>query len=179
MDYSDGARRLSEDWPGADVEAKASRGRGDVAADTTPLLCDRQLTLYGIAVYPAQMWQAVIETPTYLRDAEDAGLSEADRDAIVMFLAANPDAGVVIRGTGGARKVRFAGRGKGKSGGYRVITFFSGPEIPVFLLAMLSKGERADLSQNERNELKRELSALVDDYTRGVREHVKAREKAH
>lgn len=43
-----------------------------------------------------------------------------------------------------------AGRGKGKSGGYRTITFYSGPDIPVYLLAVFSKGERAELSQRER-----------------------------
>jgi hypothetical protein len=48
----------------------------------------------------------------------------------------------LIPGTGGARKVRFAGRGKGKSGGYRVITFYSGPEVPVFLITLFAKGRR-------------------------------------
>ena len=38
-------------------------------------------------------------------------------------------AGDVIEGTGGARKLRFAGKGKGKRGGFRVITFFSGADI--------------------------------------------------
>jgi len=72
-------------------------------------------------------------------------------------------------GTGGARKVRFAGRGKGKSGGYRVVTYFGGSDLPVFLLAVISKGERADLSQAERNELRAELSGLAADYRAGVR----------
>jgi hypothetical protein len=57
-----------------------------------------------------------------------------ERHNIVTTLAANPTAGVEIPGTGGARKLRFAGRGKGKSGGYRVITFYSGVGVPVFLL---------------------------------------------
>jgi hypothetical protein len=42
--------------------------------------------------------------------------------------------------------VRFAGKGKGKSGGYRVITFYSGSDIPVFLLNMFAKNEKADLA---------------------------------
>ena len=68
--------------------------------------------------------QSVVETEEYLKDAKQAGLSEEERAAIVEFIAKNPEAGAEIRGTGGARKVRFAGKGKGKSGGYRVITFF-------------------------------------------------------
>jgi len=79
-------------------------------------------------------------------------------------------------GTGGARKVRFAGRGKGKSGGYRVITFFGGDDIPVFLLNVFSKGERANLSKTERNELRQELTGLANDYRVSVRErrHLRA-----
>ena len=65
---------------------------------------------------------AVVETPGYLSDAKALGLTETERDSIVSWVASNPDAGDVIAGTGGARKIRFAGMGKGKSGGYRVIS---------------------------------------------------------
>jgi hypothetical protein len=64
----------------------------------------------------------VIETPTYLRAAREAGMSEAEQEAVVTALARKPRAGDVMEGTGGCRKLRIAGRGKGKSGGYRVIT---------------------------------------------------------
>ncbi|MGL4440958.1 MAG: type II toxin-antitoxin system RelE/ParE family toxin [Bosea sp. (in: a-proteobacteria)] len=97
--------------------------------------------------------QSVFETPSFLADTRQAGLTEAERLSIVDFIAANPDAGVEIAGSGGARKLRFAGRGKGKSGGYRVITFFSGSDIPVFLLNVFAKGDRANLSKAEINEL--------------------------
>ncbi|NTU50149.1 MAG: type II toxin-antitoxin system RelE/ParE family toxin, partial [Desulfobulbaceae bacterium] len=98
--------------------------------------------------------QVVIETPDYLFDAKDLGLTDEERRTIVDYVAQTPDAGVEIKGTGGARKIRFAGRGKGKSGGYRVVTFYGGNDIPVFLLSIFSKGEKANLSQAERNELK-------------------------
>jgi hypothetical protein len=68
--------------------------------------------------------------------------------------------GEVMPGTGGARKIRFAGRGKGKSGGYRVITFFGGGDMPVFLLDVYGKGTQANLSQAERNELRSILTEL-------------------
>ena len=108
--------------------------------------------------------QTVVETPAYLGDARALGLTETERASIVEWIAANPDAGDVIEGTGGARKVRFAGKGKGKSGGYRVITFYSGPEIPVFLLNMFAKNEKTDLTPKERNTLKRILTAMVKAY---------------
>ena len=79
------------------------------------------------------MAHTVVETADYLKDARNAGLSEDERRAIVDFLSDNPTAGDEISGTGGARKVRFAAKGKGKSGGVRVITFYSGADIPIFL----------------------------------------------
>jgi hypothetical protein len=102
----------------------------------------------------------VIETPAYLASARDAGLGDDERDAIVTYLARHPDAGDLMPGTGGARKLRFAGRGKGKSGGYRVITFFADEDIPVFLLDIYGKGARANLSPAGRNELRKMLTAL-------------------
>src|SRR5262245_10862939 len=64
--------------------------------------------------------------------AEEAGMTDDEITDLVDFLAENPTAGSVIRGTGGCRKVRVAGRGRGKSGGYRTITFYSGEDLPVF-----------------------------------------------
>ena len=54
--------------------------------------------------------------------------------------------------------MRFAGKGKGKSGGYRVITFFSGADIRVFLLNIFAKNEKTNLSAKERQVLKTVLS---------------------
>ncbi len=112
--------------------------------------------------------QTVIQTPTFLADAKAAGVEDDEREAIVAAIAADPQAGDVIPGTGGARKVRIAGRGKGKSGGYRVITFYAAEDVPVFLLALVSKGQRTDLSQAERNELRTVLGKLADIYRQGV-----------
>lgn len=113
--------------------------------------------------------QTVIETEIYLRDAKAAGLTERECAAVVDLLAGRPDAGDEIKGTGGARKIRFAGRGKGKSGGYRIITFYSGQDIPVFLLNIFAKNEKTDLTKSERNELKTTLAALADTYRRRQR----------
>jgi len=84
-----------------------------------------------------------------MRDAKAAGLSENECNAIVTTIAGNPLTGEELRGSGGVRKVRFAGRGKGKSGGYRVVTAYFGPDIPVYLVALLSKGDRANFSAAE------------------------------
>jgi hypothetical protein len=114
----------------------------------------------------------VVETRSYLADAKTAGLTEAERAAVVEMIANKPDAGDEIGGTGGARKVRVAGRGKGKSGGYRLITFYSGKDVPVFLLAVYSKGEKANLTKTERNELKVILGDIVREYRKRAKRHV-------
>ena len=91
-------------------------------------------------------------------------MSEAERAEIITYIAANPLAGDEISGTGGARKMRFAGKGKGKSGGHRVITFYSGEDIPVFLITMFTKNEKTDLTQKERNILKQVLPEVAKAY---------------
>lgn len=91
----------------------------------------------------------VAEAPQFIRDAADAGLSAAELKGIVDTIAADPMAGDEVRGSGGVRKIRFAGRGKGKSGGYRVMAAYVGPHAPVYLLALLSKGERSNFSDAE------------------------------
>jgi len=119
--------------------------------------------------------QTVVETPDYLGDAKAAGLTEAEKRSIVDYVAENPTAGKLIIGSGGARKVRFPGRGRGKSGGYRVITYFSGDDIPVFLLNLFAKGDRVNLSEKEISLLNEILKELADEYRSGVRENVQSR----
>ena len=81
------------------------------------------------------------------------------------MIAVQPDAGDVIPGTGGVRKVRFAGKGRGKSGGYRAITFFTGPGLPVLLITVYAKGDRASLTKAERNELAALTAIPVETYS--------------
>ncbi len=115
--------------------------------------------------------QTVIETPAFLASAYDEGISDLERADIVAFIADNPAAGDLMPGSGGARKVRYAARGKGKSGGYRIITYYADEDIPVFLLDIYSKSSQASLSKSELNELKKVLTALP----RIWRENAKAR----
>lgn len=92
---------------------------------------------------------AVAETPQFLRDVATAGLTDEEARSLVSAIATDPLQGVEIRGSGGVRKVRIAGRGKGKSGGYRVMTAFVGEDAPVYLLALLSKGDRSNFTDRE------------------------------
>ena len=103
------------------------------------------------------MLLTVAELPEYLRAAVRL-LADADRRAIIDQLAAHPAAGDLIEGTGGVRKLRWARDGRGKSGGVRVIYYFHSEAMPLYLLTMFAKNERANLSKAERNA----LAGLVD-----------------
>lgn len=72
-------------------------------------------------------------------------MTEAEQADFVAYTAANPEAGDLIVGSGGVRKVRFAGKAEAKSGGYRVATIFVTGR-GVYLLWVLSKGSAANFT---------------------------------
>ncbi|WBU53331.1 type II toxin-antitoxin system RelE/ParE family toxin [Paracoccus sp. SCSIO 75233] len=96
-------------------------------------------------------------------------MTEEDRHRLSVFLSQNPDAGDLIQGTGGARKLRIPLKGKGKSGGARVVTYFAGDDVPVFLLDVYSKGDKINLTKAERNEMRVILADLAEAYRDGVK----------
>ena len=102
----------------------------------------------------------IAETQAYLAQAKGM-LNAEDRQAVIDLIAADPKCGDLIQGTGGVRKVRIALMGRGKSGGARVIYFFHDKTIPVYLLAMFTKNEKANLTKAERNTLKTATTAIV------------------
>ena len=107
--------------------------------------------------------QTVVETPAYLAAAKGV-LSQDEQDEVVNTVAENPAAGTPLGG--GIRKVRIARSGRGKSGGARVIFLFSGEDIPVFLLAVFAKNEKANLTPKERVALVATAKRIVKDYRR-------------
>ena len=117
----------------------------------------------------------IIATPTFLADAKAAGVTDGELEEMASIIASDPEAGDIIPGTGGARKVRIGGRGKGKSGGYRVITYYAAADVPVFLLALVSKGQRADISQADRNLLRQILPTLADEYRKNTGKRARTR----
>jgi len=87
----------------------------------------------------------VIETPSFLRDSKKH-LTDDERKEIITFLACNPTIGELIQGTGGVRKIRWARKRGGKSGGFRLIYFYHSLGVPLFVLNIFAKNERDDLS---------------------------------
>jgi len=104
--------------------------------------------------------QTIVETPEYCRRAERL-LAAAEREAVIDYLAAFPKAGVILRGTGGIRKLRWARPGAGKRGGVRVIYYFHNERMPLYLLTLFGKGEQANLTPSERNELAKLVQLLL------------------
>ena len=109
--------------------------------------------------------QTVVETPMYLRAAK-AFLSEAEREEIILTIAGDPEAGDLMPGTGGYRKLRFARRGMGNRGGARVIYLYGGEDFPIFLITVFAKSEKGNLSKAEQNALAKMAKSFFADYRR-------------
>ncbi|MEI7825881.1 MAG: type II toxin-antitoxin system RelE/ParE family toxin [Chlorobiaceae bacterium] len=94
----------------------------------------------------------IVELPEFIRKSEKL-LSSDEHDLLLSFLATHPTAGILLQGTGGVRKLRWATGNKGKSGSTRIIYFYHKPTMPLFLLTAFSKSEQENLSKSERNDL--------------------------
>jgi hypothetical protein len=106
----------------------------------------------------------VVETPEFLRRARAVGMSDEDRAALVSLLVSDPAAGVSLGG--GLYKMRLARPGGGKSGGWRVLHFFRNEGMPVFLLSVFGKNEKANISAAERAELAAICDLIAETYGR-------------
>ena len=94
-------------------------------------------------------WISIVEMDSFSEDARNV-FTKDEWEELVNFLAQYPDAGELIPGTGGVRKVRWRAKGQGKRGGARVIYYFRDLNVPVYLLAVYAKNEKLDLSENEK-----------------------------
>ncbi len=106
----------------------------------------------------------VVETDAFIADAKKAGVTDDELVEIVDTIAADPLAGALIQGSGGCRKVRHMGKGRGKSGGYRTIHYAGGGDIPVFLLTVYAKGAKENISAVEKAGMARLVKLLAETY---------------
>lgn len=88
---------------------------------------------------------------------------EEDLVRLQRELEENPEKGDVIPGAGGARKVRMGLRGRGKSGGARIIYYLHVSRDVVWLLDVYPKSEKADLSPAERRALSQVVALLKEE----------------
>lgn len=107
--------------------------------------------------------QTIVELPEFQKRASNL-LKDDEKASIINYLAAHPQSGDLMQGTGGIRKLRWSAQGKGKSGGVRVIYYYHSLTVPLFLLTVFGKGEKANLSKAERNDLAKFTNLLVKKY---------------
>ena len=98
----------------------------------------------------------VVETPTFVRLSEDLW-SEEDRTSFITFIAANPDAGDVVSGSGGLHKIRWSRTGRGKRGGVRVIYYNRLTHGEIWLLLIYGKSVQDSIPAHVLRQIKKEI----------------------
>ena len=103
----------------------------------------------------------VCETTVFRRSAE--AIMGADEIAeLIDFVARHPNAGAIIEGTGGIRKLRWQRPGIGKRGGARVIYFFHDTAMPIYLLLAYAKADAADMTPEQKRRMSQLVTGLLE-----------------
>ena len=102
----------------------------------------------------------IFRTKTFERSVRALGVTDSELQALEAAIAADPDAGDVIRGLKGARKIRFAMAGKGKSGGGRAIYVVVRVRDAAYLLLAYAKSAQAEISNDQRKAIKAFIEGL-------------------
>jgi mRNA-degrading endonuclease RelE of RelBE toxin-antitoxin system len=100
-----------------------------------------------------------VETSPFTAQLENY-LNDDEYREMQNYLLENPNAGMIMRGSGGIRKLRWAARGKGKSGGVRVIYYWANQKEHIYLLTLYSKGEQANIDAATLKRVVKLLEAL-------------------
>lgn len=91
-------------------------------------------------------------------------MTDEERSEAIDMIAQDPECGDLLVGGGGIRKVRFSVGGRGKSGGVRIVYYFHNLNVPVFLLTVFAKNERATLSKDDLSQLAKVAKTLARKY---------------
>jgi hypothetical protein len=117
-------------------------------------------------VFAAQNYPVtIVELKQFSREAGSLW-SEQEVERLTVFLALNPEAGDVIPGTGGVRKLRWKCGGRGKRGGARVIYYFRDLNMPLYLVAVYRKGEKDNITEEEKRMAAQLVNVLVAEHSR-------------
>ncbi len=96
----------------------------------------------------------IVETTIFTRQVKTL-LDDEEYRLLQLHLASRPEAGSVIKGSGGLRKVRWSVGGRGRRGGVRVIYYFASPLSRILLLMIYSKTSRDDLTPGQIKTLRK------------------------
>lgn len=97
-----------------------------------------------------------IESPIFAKQVREY-LSDDEYASLQWELIKNPNSGSIIPGSGGLRKLRWARKGQGKSGGYRVIYYWRNHKDEIWLISMYSKNIRSTISTQWIRKIREEL----------------------
>lgn len=103
----------------------------------------------------------IFRTKTFERSVRALSVTDAELHALEAAIAADPDAGDVIQGLKGARKIRFAMAGKGKSGGGRAIYVVVRVRDAAYLILAYAKSAQAEMSNDQRKAIKAFIEGLT------------------
>jgi len=103
--------------------------------------------------------RTVAETPIFQRYAADIW-TPAEREEFITWIAVHPEAGDLIQGSGGCRKVRWSASGRGKRGGARVI-YFNIRNETIWLLIAYTKSKFDNLPSAFLVELKQGIEDAI------------------
>jgi mRNA-degrading endonuclease RelE of RelBE toxin-antitoxin system len=95
----------------------------------------------------------IIETPVFTKRVLNA-LTDDEYRELQQFIAEHPEAGSIIPGSHGLRKLRWTMSGKGKRGGTRIIYYWLRPRDTILMLFVFRKNEQSDLSRDQLKVLK-------------------------
>ena len=98
----------------------------------------------------------VVQTPTFVRLSEGLWSAE-ERAGFITFIAANPDVGGVVPGSGGLRKVRWGRAGRGKRGGVRVIDYNRLTSGEIWLLLAYGESRQDNIPAHVLRQIKEEI----------------------
>ena len=95
----------------------------------------------------------IVETSLFTRRVRSL-LDDDEYQLLQLALVQNPHAGTVIQGTGGLRKLRWSGLGRGKRGGVRIIYYWFASRDRLLMLMIFAKNEQVDLTSDQRKSLR-------------------------
>jgi len=97
-----------------------------------------------------------IETRLFSRLVQDY-LTDDEYRKLQFALMENPEAGNVVPGSGGVRKLRWRATGRGKRGGYRIIYFVKATPRIIWMLTMYSKNETVNIPAHVLRQIREEI----------------------
>ena len=109
------------------------------------------------------MTKTFIQTNEFSRNWDELGFDDEDLRKLELELLKNPQSGSVVRGTGRLRKMRFSFPDKGKSGSVRVCYVDFVIQEAIYLVTVYSKKVKDNLTQTERNNIKKMIKLLEEN----------------